>query len=72
MLDLALVHMVVMCFGIGVLIHWGEASFAPADTRPMLTWVGPIILITAAIVPANPMEDAARRASSRRRWIRSA
>ncbi len=53
-LDLALVHMVFMCFGIGVLIHWGEASFAPADTRPMLTWVGPIMLITAAIVPANP------------------
>jgi serine/threonine-protein kinase len=53
-MDLALAHMVFMSFGIGVLIHLGEPSFAPADTRPTITWVGPIILITAAIVPANP------------------
>jgi tRNA A-37 threonylcarbamoyl transferase component Bud32 len=53
-MDLALVYMVVMAFGIGVLIHWGEASFVPTDVRPMITWVGPIILITAAIVPADP------------------
>jgi eukaryotic-like serine/threonine-protein kinase len=53
-MDLALVYMVVMAFGIGVLIHWGEASFVPTDVRPMITWIGPIILITAAIVPANP------------------
>ncbi len=53
-MDLALVYMVIMAFGIGVLIHWGEPSFAPTDLRPMITWVGPIILITAAIVPANP------------------
>jgi eukaryotic-like serine/threonine-protein kinase len=53
-MDLALVYMVVMAFGIGVLIHWGEPTFAPTDMRPMITWVGPIILITAAIVPANP------------------
>lgn len=53
-MDLALVYMVVMAFGIGVLIHWGEPSFAPADLRPMISWIGPIILITAAIVPAKP------------------
>ena len=53
-MDLALVYMVAMSFGIGVLIHWGEPSFVPTDTRPMITWVGPIILITAAIVPASP------------------
>ncbi len=53
-MDLALGYMVVMAFGIGVLIHWGEAAFAPTDMRPMITWIGPIILITAAIVPANP------------------
>jgi len=53
-MDLALVYMVVMAFGIGVLIHWGEPSFVPTDVRPMITWIGPIILITAAIVPANP------------------
>jgi serine/threonine-protein kinase len=53
-MDLALGHMVFMSFGIGVLIHLGEPSFAPTDTRPMITWVGPIIIITAAIVPVNP------------------
>jgi serine/threonine-protein kinase len=53
-MDLALVYMVVMAFGIGVLIHWGEPAFAPTDVTPMITWIGPIILITAAIVPANP------------------
>jgi serine/threonine-protein kinase len=53
-MDLALGHMVFMSFGIGVLIHWGEPSFAPADMRPTITWIGPIILITAAIVPAEP------------------
>jgi tRNA A-37 threonylcarbamoyl transferase component Bud32 len=53
-MDLALVYMVVMAFGIGVLIHWGEPSFVPTDMKPMISWIGPIILITAAIVPANP------------------
>ncbi len=53
-MDLALLFMVVMAFGIGVLIHWGEPSFVPTDVRPMITWIGPIILITAAIVPADP------------------
>ena len=53
-MDLALAHMVLMSFGIGVLIHWGEPSFAPTDMRPMISWIGPIILITAAIVPATP------------------
>jgi eukaryotic-like serine/threonine-protein kinase len=53
-MDLALVHMVVMTFGIGVLIHWGEPSFFPTDTKPMISWIGPIMLITAAIVPTTP------------------
>jgi serine/threonine-protein kinase len=53
-MDLALVHMVIMTFGIGVLIHWGEPSFFPTGTKPMISWIGPIILITAAIVPADP------------------
>src|SRR5687768_17254781 len=30
-MDLALGYVVAMAFGIGVLIHWGEPSFAPAD-----------------------------------------
>jgi serine/threonine-protein kinase len=53
-MNLALGYMVVMSFGIGVLIHWGEPSFVPRDMNPMISWIGPIILITAAIVPADP------------------
>ena len=53
-MDLALAYMVVMAFGIGVLIHWGQPLLAPTEFRPMISWIGPIILITAAIVPADP------------------
>ena len=53
-MDLALGYMVAMAFGIGVLIHWGQPAFAPVDFNPTISWIGPIILITAAIVPATP------------------
>ena len=32
---------------IGVLIHWAQSWFVPTDVEPMITWIGPIILITA-------------------------
>ena len=53
-MDLSLGFMVVSAFGIGVLIHWAQPWFAPTDVNPMITWVGPIILMFAAIVPATP------------------
>ena len=53
-MDLSLGFMVVMSFAIGVLIHWAQPWFAPTDVNPMITWVGPIILMFAAIVPATP------------------
>jgi serine/threonine-protein kinase len=53
-INLSLAFMVVMAFGIGVLIHWAKPWFAPTDVNPMITWVGPIILMFAAIVPADP------------------
>jgi serine/threonine protein kinase len=46
--------MVAMCFGYGVLVHWAEAWITPVDVTPMITWTGPIILITAGIVPVSP------------------
>ena len=53
-MDLALVYMVALTFAMGVLIHWARPWFAPASVEPMITWSGPIILMTAGIVPVRP------------------
>jgi eukaryotic-like serine/threonine-protein kinase len=53
-MDLALVYMVAMTFAMGVLIHWARPWSVPSTVEPMITWSGPIILITAGIVPVPP------------------
>jgi eukaryotic-like serine/threonine-protein kinase len=53
-MNLALVYMVALTFAMGVLIHWAQPWFAPGRADPMITWSGPIILITAGIVPVRP------------------
>jgi tRNA A-37 threonylcarbamoyl transferase component Bud32 len=53
-MDLALVYMVAMAFAIGVLMHWGPPSATPLVVAPMITWIGPLILMFAAIVPTTP------------------
>ncbi|MBA3496231.1 MAG: serine/threonine protein kinase [Gemmatimonadales bacterium] len=53
-LDLSLAYLVVMAIDLGVMSHWGPASFTPIEPRPMITWIGPVILMSAAIVPAEP------------------
>ncbi len=53
-MDLALLFMVAMTFSMGVLIHWAQPWFVPTSVEPMVTWSGPIILITAGIVPVPP------------------
>jgi eukaryotic-like serine/threonine-protein kinase len=53
-MDLALLFMVAMTFAMGVLIHWARPWFVPTAVEPMITWSGPIILITAGIVPVRP------------------
>jgi hypothetical protein len=53
-MNLALVYMIAMAFAMGVLIHWARPWFVPATVDPMITWTGPIILITAGIVPVRP------------------
>ena len=50
MLDLSLVYLVLTAIDLGVMIHWGPVSVAPTVTRPMISWIGPVILMTAAIV----------------------
>jgi serine/threonine-protein kinase len=53
-LDLGLAYMVFTCVDLGVMVHWGPASALPLHIRPMITWIGPVILMSAAIVPADP------------------
>jgi eukaryotic-like serine/threonine-protein kinase len=53
-LDLSLAYLVLSAIELGVMIHWGPTATAPVEPRPMITWIGPVILMTAAIVPAEP------------------
>ena len=53
-LDLSLVYLVLTAIDLGVMFHWGPVSVAPTIPRPMISWIGPVILMTAAIVPAEP------------------
>jgi eukaryotic-like serine/threonine-protein kinase len=53
-LDLGLAYMVFTCVDLGVMVHWGPASALPVHITPMITWIGPVILMSAAIVPADP------------------
>ena len=52
--NLALWYMIVTAFDLGVLVHWGPPPGAPTTLDPMISWIGPIILIFAAIVPVPP------------------
>ena len=53
-MDLGLVYLVAMAFAVGVMMHTGSLTSADAAIRPELTWIGPVILMFAAIVPAAP------------------
>jgi hypothetical protein len=52
-LDLGLVFMVLNCLALGLLMHW-EPLPQPFQLFPMITWIGPIMLMTSAIVPNTP------------------
>jgi eukaryotic-like serine/threonine-protein kinase len=54
-LDLGLVHMVLMALGVGLIWHWDPAPTAPA-VAPVITWIGTIVLMFAAIVPTSPVK----------------
>ena len=53
-MDLALAYMVAVAFAIAVMIHWTPTAVPTLNGNPMITWVGPVILMFAAIVPASP------------------
>ena len=52
-LDLGLGYMVLMAAALSMLIHWDPGA-AGWTTRPMITWIGVVILMFAAIVPNTP------------------
>ena len=54
-LDLGLVYMVLTAFAISIDMHWDPVPH-DLDVRPMITWVGVVILMFAAIVPNAPMK----------------
>jgi tRNA A-37 threonylcarbamoyl transferase component Bud32 len=53
-MDLALWYMVAVALDIGVMTHWGEPSPIPPGGGSLITWIGPVVLMFAAIVPAGP------------------
>jgi eukaryotic-like serine/threonine-protein kinase len=53
-MDLGLLYMIACAAASGLMIHWGPPSATPMNTNPMITWVPPVILIFAALLPASP------------------
>ena len=54
-LDLGLLFMVAMAAGAGLIQHW-DPSRAVHDIEPQISWVGAIVLMSAAIVPTSPVK----------------
>ena len=57
-INLGLVYLVLTAIDLGVMIHWGPVSTTDASGSPMITWIGPVILMTAAIIPVEPRKMA--------------
>jgi eukaryotic-like serine/threonine-protein kinase len=55
-LDLGLIYMVYTAAALGLMMHWGPVSDEPIHIFPMITWVGAVILMFAAIVPNSPVK----------------
>jgi eukaryotic-like serine/threonine-protein kinase len=53
-MDLSLAYMVATAVAAGIMLHWGPVPRKALDTSPMITWIGPVMLMFAAIVPAPP------------------
>jgi tRNA A-37 threonylcarbamoyl transferase component Bud32 len=52
-MDLGLVYLVVLAAFVGILMHWNDVR-PSMDTGPVITWIPPLILTFAAILPAAP------------------
>jgi serine/threonine-protein kinase len=54
-LNLGLVFMVAMAAGAGLIQHW-DPDRAVQQIEPQISWIGAIVLMSAAIVPASPLK----------------
>jgi eukaryotic-like serine/threonine-protein kinase len=52
-LDLGLVYMVLSSFALGLTMHWYPGH---TGVEPMITWIGAMVVIFAAIVPSAPVK----------------
>jgi eukaryotic-like serine/threonine-protein kinase len=52
-LNLGLVYMVLMSLAVGLIWHWDPVG-PSRSTMPIITWVGAIVLMFAAILPSSP------------------
>jgi serine/threonine-protein kinase len=57
-LDLGLAYMVAIALGLGMLMHWRPAPPGLAF-MPMISWIGPLILMFAALLPSSTGKTAA-------------
>ena len=53
-MNLGLGFMVAIAFDLGLMMHWGPVATTPTDMSPMISWIGPVVLMFAALVPAPP------------------
>jgi eukaryotic-like serine/threonine-protein kinase len=53
-MNLALIYMVACAAGIALMFHLGPPGGSSLDTQPMISWIGPIILMFAALTPGSP------------------
>jgi len=54
-MNLGLLYLVTLAFDLGVLVHWGPPAAMPIDPSvPELSWIGPLILMFAALLPVEP------------------
>ncbi|HJR15826.1 MAG TPA: serine/threonine-protein kinase, partial [Gemmatimonadales bacterium] len=53
-MNLALVYLIVCAAGIALMFHIGPPGVTPVNTEPTISWIGPVILMFAALVPGSP------------------
>lgn len=53
-MNLALVYLIICAAGIALMFHIGPPGVTPVDTEPMISWIGPVTLMFAALVPGSP------------------
>ena len=63
-LDLGLAYMVFTALALGLTFHWALMP-EHSSTAPVISWIGAVVLMFAAIVPSTPGQDPARRVRRR-------